>query len=148
MHASFVFSIITKFTASIKNYVVIGYITAKYRVTGEFMNTTELNEWRELAIDLIKKYVPLEEQGTMLINTLDIIARERAGRIESTHEPVITEEPVESYSSDLPAGRIGNACYYHGVYYKSVVEAERATGVHRYWINKYCQRGTNGWHWA
>ena len=44
--------------------------------------------------------------------------------------------------------RVGNANWHHDKYYKSVVAASAATGVHKYWISKYCEEEVGGWKWA
>ena len=55
--------------------------------------------------------------------------------------------PEERDESDFYP-RLGNANWHHDTYYKSIIAASASTGVHRYWIHKYCEEETGGWKWA
>ena len=63
--------------------------------------------------------------------------------------PVAPVVPVQPENKPIKAfsRRRYNACQYNGQKFLSVEEASFKTGEHRYWINKYCQRGINGWSW-
>jgi len=57
-------------------------------------------------------------------------------------------ETIEERDESEFYPRIGNANWHHDRYFKSIIAASAATGVHRYWIDKYCNEETGGWKWA
>ena len=64
-------------------------------------------------------------------------------------EPVtpVAPAPAPVRSRRVNFDRTGNRCEYQGKSYKSVMEASRATGEHRYWIVKYCDQNYRTWKW-
>ena len=82
----------------------------------------------------------LKHEVPVIVQTIFVYSD---GTTESHYvEDVVYQDEVQRRE------RVGNANYHNGKYYKSVDAAFKATGVHRYWINKYCNKEILGWRWA